>query len=113
MPVSNPRFPHTCRIVRVIYDDPSVDEGEESVIYEGECRDYEKNTVSDKGEIISSYRGLALPIDREGWISLGVVPHEGDTLTIDKGTGVVVGKVLDVNPANFGGTHLVWKYGRS
>ena len=113
MPVSNPRFPHTCRIVRVIYDDPSVDEGEESVIYEGECRDYEKNTVSDKGEIINSYRGLALPIDRDGWIALGTVPQEGDEVVVDRGSHIERGRVVDVNPANFGGTHLIWKYGRS
>lgn len=109
----NPRFPHTCRIVRPIDEDPMVDESEETVIYEGACRAYDKNTTSDKGDVVVSYRGLALPIDRVGWIGLGVVPREGDQVIVDRGSHPEYGRVIDVNPANFGGTHLVWKYGRT
>lgn len=112
MPVNNPRFPHTCKIVRPLDEDPMVDESEESVIYEGTCRAYDKNTTSDKGDVLNSFRGLALPVDREGWVALGTVPREGDTVIVDRGTHKEYGRVVDVNAGNFGGTHLVWKYGR-
>lgn len=109
---NNERFPHLCVIKRPHSDDPMKDEDDETLIYEGECRAYDKNTTSDKGDVIASYRGLSLPIDREGWIKLGVVPREGDCVEVDRGTHKENGRVIDVNPANFGGTHLVWKYGR-
>lgn len=109
----NPRFPHTCRIVRFTDDDPMVDESEETVVYAGNCRAYDKNTVSGSGEVISSHRGLSLPIDREGWNRLGVVPREGDMVEVVRGIYKECGRVVDVNPGNFGGTHLVWKYGRN
>ena len=89
------------------------DETDGVVIYEGECRAFDKNTVSDKGDVLNNFRGLALPIDREGWIALGKVPREGDEVVVDRGTHKETGRVVDVNPANFRGTHLVWKYGRS
>lgn len=108
----NPRFPHHCTIKRAVGEDPMQDETEDVIIYEGKCRAYEKNTTSDKGEVVTSYRGLALPIDREGWKELGKVPREGDTVVVDRGTHTENGRVLDVNPGNFGGTHLVWRYGR-
>ena len=109
----NPRFPHTCRIVRMVDDDPMVDESREIVIYEGACRAYDKNTVSDKGDVMASFRGLSLPVDRNGWIAMETVPREGDEVVVDRGTHKESGRVIDVNAANFGGTHLVWKYGRS
>ena len=109
----NDRFPHQCRIIRPADVDPMVDEDEEILIYEGKCRAYDKNTTSDKGEVLNSQRGLALPVDREGWIALGTVPREGDKVEVDRGTHKEYGRVIDVNAANFRGTHLVWKYGRN
>ena len=82
------------------------------IVYKGKCRAYDKNTTSDKGDVLNSFRGLALPVDREGWIALGTVPREGDTVIVDRGTHKEYGRVVDVNAGNFGGTHLVWKYGR-
>lgn len=84
-----------------------------TVIYEGECRAYDKNTTSDKGDVITSYRGLALPLTRDDWEALGVVPQEGDRIVVDRGGYTEYGVVIDKNPGNFGGTHLVWKYGRN
>lgn len=148
----NPRFPHTCRIVRIpdpgpmedqtsetpIEDDPMADDEEldstetpgeqtqeeltqeptddeptEIVIYEGVCRAYDKHTTSDKGEVITSYRGLAIPLTREDWEALGVVPLEGDKIVVDRGGYEEYGIVIDKNPSNFGGTHLIWRYGRN
>ena len=108
----NERFPHQCIITRAVDEDPMVDEGETVVIYDGKCRDYDKNTVSDKGDVLNNFRGLALPLDREGWIAAGKVPREGDMVEVDRGTHKESGRVVDVNPANFRGTHLIWKYGR-
>ena len=142
MKIENPRYPHTCRILRYaqtdpmedqpteLDDDPMADEeettdGEESgdpasdipesvtVIYEGECRAYDKHTTSDRGEVVTSYRGLALPFTREDWEKLGVVPQEGDKVIINRGGYEEYGQVVDKNPSNFGGTHLIWKYGRN
>ena len=133
----NPRFPHWCTITRItnagpmidqpIFDDPMQDEVEDSVeteetpseesevtvIYKGICRAYDKNTTSDKGEVITSYRGLSIPMTREDWQRLGVVPKEGDRIVVDRGGNEEYGIVIDKNPSNFGGTHLVWRYGRN
>lgn len=87
-----------------------------TVIYEGECRSYKINTTSDKGEVITSQRGLALPLNQDGWDLLGVVPKEGDEVIVVHGTTHrEYGYVVDKNVANasFAGTHLVWRYGRN
>lgn len=136
----NPRYPHTCIIWRQITDGPlqdedfdydpladdSSDEDQASssassegsdgptkvIIYNGECRAYDKNTTSDRGDVTTSLRGLALPMTREDWERLGMVPMEGDEIWVNRGGYKEYGKVIDKNPANFGGTHLVWRYGR-
>lgn len=168
MIVTNPRFPHWCRILRKPETSPVVDEeefsplpeessdplsddplsdssevvateteanetqdGEESeeaqteedtstgdtatVIYEGECRSYEKNTTSDKGDVITSYRGLALPLMQDDWDELGVFPQEGDEVIVVHGTMQEYGRVVDKNIANasYAGTHVIWRYGRN
>lgn len=111
--IDNPRFPHTCKITRVGENNPLSSEEEEVVVYEGVCRVYDKHTTSDRGEVITSYRGLAIPVDRNGWIERGIAPQEDDYISIDREPMVEDGKVIDVNPANFGGTHITWRYGRS
>lgn len=87
-----------------------------TVIYEGECRSYKINTTSDKGEVITSQRGLALPLNQDGWDALGLVPMEGDEIVVVHGTTFKeYGRVIDKNvaTASFAGTHLVWRYGRN
>lgn len=177
MEVTNPRFPHWCRIIRKTVDDPMedeedfspldsednvgngvvvndddydpmggddaetsdssvndvqndssdssegsetekdpVEESQTTVIYEGECRSYKINTTSDKGEVITSQRGLALPLNQDGWDELGVVPMEGDEIVVVHGTTFKeYGRIVDKNvaTASFAGTHLVWRYGRN
>lgn len=108
----NPRFPHSCRITRVVNAGPMVDDGDTLLVYEGCCRVYDKNTTSDRGEVITSNRGLSIPLTRDDWQRLGIVPLEGDYLSIDRGGYVESGIVIDKNPGNFGGTHLVWNYDR-
>lgn len=139
--VFNPRFPHWCRIVRKTVEDPLVDEDDFSpledeeddgndgndgndvsdgndalVIYEGACRSYKVNTTSDKGDVITSQRGLSLPLNQECWDELGVVPQEGDEVIVSHGTTFQeYGRVIDRNvaTASYAGTHLIWRYGRT
>lgn len=109
---SNPRFPHTCIITRPKEVGPMQDEEEVEIIYEGVCRAYEKNTTSDRGDVITSSRGLSLPLTREDWNERGLIPQEGDSVVVNRGSYDEYGRVIDKNPGNFGGTHLVWRYGR-
>ena len=145
MAVNNPRFPHTCRIVRKETRHPLVDEEDYTpledeslatsasydgdfnndfsadfgpdntiqVIYEGKCRCYEKHTTSDRGDVITSFRGLALPMTQDDWKRLGIIPREGDEVAVDRGAFKEYGHVVDKNPANFHGTHIIWRYGRN
>lgn len=94
-------------------DSDGSDDGQSVVIYEGVCRSYAKNTTSDKGEVIISYRGLALPLTQDDWDALGYAPKEGDEIAVNRGAYTEYGRVIDREPANFGGTHLTWKYGRN
>jgi hypothetical protein len=94
----------------------SDDDSQTTVIYEGECRSYKINTTSDKGEVVSSERGLALPLNQDAWDELGVVPMEGDEVIVVHGiTFKEYGRVIDKNvaTASFAGTHLTWRYGRN
>ena len=112
MSINNPRFPHTCQIIRAQKpSDPMLDEEENVVIYDGVCRGYEKLTTSASGEVISSYRGLALPLKQDEWTK-NTIPHEGDKIVLDRGSFTEYGEVVDKTPSNLG-THLLWKYVRN
>ena len=136
--VKNPRYPHTCVIYRSCVTDPMEDSeplstndpmeddfgsgettGDESiqekpknkVIYKGKCRSYNRDTVSDNGDVISSYRGLALPVEQDEWTE-DTIPLEGDSIIVYRKGFKECGVVTDKRPGNLG-THLIWKYARN
>lgn len=136
--VKNPRYSHTCVIYRSCVTDPMEDSeplstndpmeddfgsgettGEESVqekpknkvIYKGKCRSYNRDTVSDNGDVISSYRGLALPVEQDEWTE-DTIPLEGDSIIVYRKGFKECGVVTDKRPGNLG-THLIWKYVRN
>ncbi len=113
-PLSDDEFVETVSSSSSSYSSSSSDEDTEKVIvYSGKCRAYDKHTTSDRGDVITSFRGLSLPVTRNDWEQLGVVPMEGDEIRVDRGGYHEYGRVVDKNPGNFGGTHLVWRYGRN
>ncbi|PTL34599.1 hypothetical protein C7120_08850 [Prevotella sp. oral taxon 376] len=87
------------------------DEDAGIVLYSGSCRGYSKLTTSASGEVISSYRGLALPLKQDEWEN-DTTPQEGDKVVLNKGSFVEYGEVIDRMPGNLG-THLLWKYVRN
>ena len=136
--VKNPRYSHTCVIYRSCVTDPMEDSeplstndpmeddfgsgettGEESVqekpknkvIYKGKCRSYNRDTVSDNGDVISSYRGLALPVEQDEWTE-DTIPLEGDSIIVYRKGFKECGVVTDKRPGNLG-THFIWKYARN
>lgn len=135
MRVKNPRFPHTCRIIRysnndpmtdqAVLDDPMQDESpmedEEvaaevtentaKVIYEGICRSDNKAVTSDNGEYNVSYRTLALPLKQDEWTE-ETIPIEGDRIELQRFGYKEYGIVVDKRPSNLG-THILWKYARN
>ena len=137
--IKNPRFPHTCRIIRYvdshpmidqadIEDDPMLDETEEAavneqdsdetdqvqrgtVIYEGVCRSDNKAVTSDNGEYNVSYRTLALPLKQDEWTE-DTIPMEGDRIELQRFGYKEYGLVIDKRPSNLG-THILWRYVRN
>ncbi len=137
--ISNPRFPHTCRIVRYGNIDPMIDQAdteydpmqdetevpdvngqdseetnqaqEGTVIYEGVCRSDNKAVTSDNGEFNVSYRTLALPLKQDEWTD-ETIPLEGDRIELQRFGYKEYGIVVDKRPSNLG-THILWKYARN
>lgn len=109
--ISNPRFPHSCRIVRCDNSDPMVDDTGGFVIYEGECRSDNKAVTSDNGEYNVSYRTLALPLKQDEWTE-DTIPLEGDRIELQRFGYKEYGIVVDKRPSNLG-THILWKYARN
>lgn len=85
------------------------DDGEKITLYDGPCRAYEKNTTSTSGEVITTNRGLSLPLSRMDW-ETDNVPTEGDKVEVDFGPYKERGQIIDKMVANFHGTHLIWKH---
>lgn len=144
--IENPRFPHSCRILRYaatepmedqanvsdydpMADDPMADETEDTndetldgeatenenkgytVVYEGVCRSDNRDTISDNGEVIASYRTLALPLKQDEWTE-ETIPKEGDKIELQRFGYKEYGLVIDKRPSNLG-THILWKYVRN
>ncbi len=82
MSVSNPRFPHTCRIYR-LSDVDNFSEGEETVLYEGVCRKQTNTslrTFKTSGVLKSDY-SLSVPGTVKGILSgdmLDVTDMQGE-----------------------------------
>ena len=129
--VNNPRFPHYCRIIRYatvepmedqtnVSEDPMSDESLDNqsgstectkVIYEGVCRSDNRDTISDNGDVIASYRTLSLPLRQQEWTE-ETIPCEGDKIELQRFGYKEYGMVIDRRPGNLG-THILWKYARN
>lgn len=135
--INNPRFPHRCRIIRYAATEPMEDqanvndpladdiaeegqlEGDtyinesdgSTVIYEGICRSDNRDTISDNGDVIASYRTLALPLKQDEWTE-DTIPMEGDKVELQRFGYKEYGLVIDKRPSNLG-THILWKYVRN
>ena len=110
-------------------DDPMADETDETdgesldgetaenttqgvtVVYEGVCRSDNRDTISDNGEVIASYRTLALPLKQDEWTE-ETIPLEGDRIELQRFGYKEYGIVVDKRPSNLG-THILWKYARN
>lgn len=110
-------------------DDPMADETEDTqgesldgepaehttqgvtVVYEGVCRSDNRDTISDNGEVIASYRTLALPLKQDEWTE-ETIPMEGDKIELQRFGYKEYGLVIDKRPSNLG-THILWKYVRN
>lgn len=128
--IKNPRFPHSCRIIRYAATEPMEDQDNISeygpmmddllasdllacarIVYEGECRSDNRDTISDNGEVIASYRTLALPLKQDEWTE-ETIPLEGDKIELQRFGYKEYGLVIDKRPSNLG-THILWKYVRN
>lgn len=81
------------------------------VVYEGECRSFNRDTISDNGDVVASYRTLALPLKQDEWTE-ETIPAEGDRIEVQRIGYTEYGTVLDKRPSNLG-THILWKYVRN
>lgn len=139
MEITNPQFPHTCRIIRYAETEPmddqanvedydpmsdetegnneggepsaSVQSGEVTVVYEGKCRSDNRETVADNGDVIASYRKLQIPMKQDEWTE-ETIPLEGDRIELQRFGYKEYGTVIDKYPGNLG-TTIIWKYVRN
>ena len=78
------------------------------VLYEGKCRSYDHDTTSDKGEVITALRDLALPMKQDEWTADNA-PKKGDFVEVNKGAFKEWGTVIDFRPNNLG-TDILFRY---
>lgn len=93
-------------------DDPNVDDDDtrtsEIICYDGKCRSYDKDVTSDRGDVLTQRRVLALPIKQDEWSETDV-PRKGDKVEVNKGSFNEWGVVIDIRPNNLG-TDVLWRY---
>lgn len=81
------------------------------VVYRGVCRGYSRDTISDNGDVNTSYRWLSLPVTQDEWTE-ETIPLEGDKVILQRYGHKEYGLVVDKKPGNLG-THILWKYVRN
>lgn len=91
---------------------PCAEAGEGArVVYRGQCRSYNRDTVSGDGDVNASYRNLSLPTRQQEWTE-DTMPLEGDKVIVQRFGYKEYGLVVDKRPSNLG-THILWKYVRN
>ena len=97
--VSNPRYPHTIKIVRREVPD-RYSEGElgEQIVYEGIGRSYTDTTTTGDAKVDSNKRKASIPVRFDEWD--GLVPMSGDVLIAVKGNITEEWEVKDFEPDN-------------
>ena len=97
--VSNPRYPHTIKIVRrEVPDRHSEGELEEQIVYEGIGRSYTDTTTTGDAKVDSNKRKASIPVRFDEWD--GLVPMSGDVLIAVKGNITEEWEVKDFEPDN-------------
>lgn len=67
MALKNPRFPHWCRIYKIVGGDAWT-EGKQEVVYEGECRRYNNDSLRNfyketkAGRVADADYGVSIPV---------------------------------------------------
>lgn len=97
--VSNPRYPHTIKIVRRGLPD-RYSEGElaEQIVYEGIGRSYTDTTTTGDAKVDSNKRKASIPVRFDEWS--GLIPMSGDVLIVVKGNITEEWEVKDFEPDN-------------
>lgn len=82
--IKNPRWPHTCKLSR--YNGVSAfSEGEEEVLYEGDCRKYSNNSIrsfftnTPAGKMLNADYAMSVPINGEGYL----IDEKGNRRLVD------------------------------
>jgi len=97
--VSNPRYPHTIKIVRrELSDRYSERELAEQIVYEGIGRSYTDTTTTGDAKVDSNKRKASIPVRFDEWNSL--IPMSGDVLIAVKGNITEEWEVKDFEPDN-------------
>nr|DAV19577.1 MAG TPA: hypothetical protein [Caudoviricetes sp.] len=100
MAVSNPRWPHTCKIY--YRDEPTnFSSGKEIVVYEGECRKYDNSSIrtfNGKDNVVRADYALSIP-GQVGGITAGMFVDVVDLVGLTKGAFIT-----DSYPTNLGTT---------
>ncbi len=98
--MSNPRYPHTCKVYRLTDESPFGDTGTETVLYEGECRkegNTSLRTFKTDGVVKGDYR-MSIPGTVGGILS-------GDLVDVTDRQGTFRGcMVTDSYAGNLGTT---------
>lgn len=98
--ISNPRYPHTIRIVRKSYPDRyQAGDAEEEVIYEGVGRSYTDTTTTGDAKVDTNKRKASIPVRFDEWDGKKI-PMSGDILIATKGDIVEEWEVKDFEPDN-------------
>lgn len=109
--ISNPRYPHTIRIIRKNMDAPgngdpddplyekNDDADEETVLYEGEGRSFTDTTTTGTAEVDVNRRKASIPVRFDEW-QAGLKPLNGDKIYATIGSCQEVGMVRDCESDN-------------
>lgn len=109
--ISNPRYPHSIRIVRVNQnapgngdpEDPLYEKNEdvekEVILYDGEGRSFTDTTTTGTDDVDVNKRKASIPVRFDEWAK-GLKPLSGDTIYATIGSCQEVGMVRDCESDN-------------
>lgn len=119
---SNPRYPHTIKIVRILEkvvpvenaseiedEDPFASndtstyqtktERKEVVLYDGCGRSFTDTTTNGMGKVDINKRKASIPVRYDEW-AVDRQPLDGDTIQVTVGENSEIGRVRDSEPDN-------------